>query len=562
MNKSGILCALLCAGVTHVGLAQTPSPECVSAAVQTRLTNGESPISIYNDCDSDASVLYGMEYLGGYIAYLNTNPGTNYGTGFVADLQDYSQEAIWLNYGSGYQSAGALQTGIGAGRANTALIVSKLGAPNPGADIPIYSYAAWISTLTRNGYNDWVLPSQDEMVQVVSNVIKPMGNCNVDGYWTSSEAIGNYRAAISVTCVPSSSPRMKNNGFGVRMIRYFGATSEMQTSQTPAFASLTLNGSLALAPGQQVVRLGFCIGGTAYPTTDAMRQASFTSPASFSMLIPYDEQLQGMGAYARACAIISENGNQQSVYGNQLSITYPQVVNTLAASSIGAFTANLGGQIVADTSGKRLGVGITIYQISGSTSTLAGAIGLRLNGTTAQGQFAAGLQPNSNYTYKATAYVYTADGSAITASYVGPEVAFQTGSPQTITVPTGLVDMRFTESEMAQVDYPANTKSVCSEVINRQTVCLGLQTNNARYLFLTPVDNSFETIVVKYVYVPNSNGRLVLSRTAAQTWSFWGIRYANGMTLDTTSQIITLTGEGSSPTNSTIKIPFSSIFTN
>lgn len=559
MKPSGLLCAWICACAAQIGVAQTPTPECTTQSVQTRLNNGESPISIYNDCDSDASVLYGREYLGGYIAYLNTSPGANYGTGFVADLQDYPQEAIWLNYGSGFQSAGALQTGIGAGRANTALIVSKLGAPNPGADIPIYSYAAWISTLTRNGYSDWVLPSQDEMVQVVSNVIKPMGVCNTDGYWTSSEAVGNYRAAISVTCVPSSSPRMKNNGFGVRMIRYFGATSDMQTSQTEAFASLTLNGSLMLAPGQQVVRLGFCIGGTPYPTVDAMRQATYSNPSSYTMLFNVDEQLQGLQAYARACAVVSENGNQLSVYGNQLTITYPQVVRTLDASAISAYTADLGGQIVADTTGKRLGVGVTVSRIDNGSATEIGSVSLRLNGTTAQGQFAEGLQPNTDYTYKATAYVYTADGSQITASYDGPEVAFRTGASQTVTAPAGLYDAQYTTAEMAQFTLPANTKTQCSVVVNRQTVCPVMVTNTARYVFLTPVDNQFETIVAKYEFT-TVNGRSVLNSAPSQTWSFWGVRYVRSMQINTTSQVITLTGEGSSPSQTTITIPWSALF--
>ncbi len=550
---------------TQISFADSLS--CTDESVQTRLDAGESPISIYNDCNSDISLLYGKGYQGGYIAYLNTEPGSAYGSGFVADKADFPKEAIWMNYGSIYQSANALQTGIGYGKQNTSLIVEKLGKPNSGEDIPPFNYAAWISTLSRDDYSNWYLPSLDEMYQVIKNVIKPMGNCNSDGYWTSSEVTGNYRAAYQVTCVPSSTRRSKNQAYAVRMIRNFSAAATMQTKQNEDFALLNLTGSLFKTQNQQIKSLGFCISNDEFPTTDNLQQTSSSDSApdsvSFSLRIPYNEAIQGNKAYARACAIISDNNGEVSVYGNQLSITYPQVVKTLAPTSINAYSANLGGQLVADTTGKILRIGITVYEVDNDTLKKVFGNSLRLSGDKAQGIVASGLNPNKSYQYMATAYIYSSDMSVITRSFNGPKISFQTPAPTKMSVtPPGLVSARFTTSEMKRFDFPEGTKSVCDEIINNQKVCPALSTSGAEYIFLSPNDNEWEIVVAKYIWTQTGNKKPTLSRNAADIWRFWGARYNDGVTLNNSAQTIIVTGESRNGTPSIITIQWSTIFGN
>jgi len=90
------------------------------------------------------------------------------------------------------QSAGIQWGGLGTliggmtndGKANTDAIVSALGAGT----------AAYLcKTLSINGYNDWFLPSQNELSDVFQN-LQASGHggipANVD-YWTSSELTAN-----------------------------------------------------------------------------------------------------------------------------------------------------------------------------------------------------------------------------------------------------------------------------------------------------------------------------------------------------------------------------------
>jgi hypothetical protein len=75
--------------------------------------------------------------------------------------------------------------GVGYGRINTAAIIAQSGPGN---------YAAsFADSYVRNGYDDWFLPSKDELDAVYrTHAVKGVPRIVKAGYWTSSENSANY----------------------------------------------------------------------------------------------------------------------------------------------------------------------------------------------------------------------------------------------------------------------------------------------------------------------------------------------------------------------------------
>jgi hypothetical protein len=93
----------------------------------------------------------GMAYGGGVIFYLD-NTGVH---GLIAATSDHS---IWAAWGCYPASIPGTSSEIGTGQTNTALIVAECGEPNRAARI--------CDDLVLNGFDDWFLPSQDELNQL------------------------------------------------------------------------------------------------------------------------------------------------------------------------------------------------------------------------------------------------------------------------------------------------------------------------------------------------------------------------------------------------------------
>jgi hypothetical protein len=94
---------------------------------------------------------------------------------------DQSSGIQWGGYGT---SVGGTSTGIGSGAANTAAIVARLGTGS--------SYAARLcADLELGGYDDWFLPSKDELNQMYQQR-GVIGGFASDKYWSSSEGSSSY----------------------------------------------------------------------------------------------------------------------------------------------------------------------------------------------------------------------------------------------------------------------------------------------------------------------------------------------------------------------------------
>ena len=133
-------------------------------------------------CKKDDSIVLsvGDSYQGGKIAHLLVNGNTGFDAnvqhGLIAALTDQSTGIIWWNGASSL--TGATATAYGTGNANTNTIVASQGAGN---------YAAKLcSDLVSGGYNDWYLPSKDELFILYTNRLL-IGNFENSNYWCSSE---------------------------------------------------------------------------------------------------------------------------------------------------------------------------------------------------------------------------------------------------------------------------------------------------------------------------------------------------------------------------------------
>ena len=136
--------------------------------------------------DSSCDLYIGQFYKGGYIFYLDAT-GCH---GLVAAPVDQSAGAEWGCIGT---SIGGTSAAVGTGQANTTAIVN--GCPTAGLA------ARLCDDLVYGGYDDWFLPSKDELNLMWENLADSDGNNSNSGpsdpnniggfevtfYWSSSE---------------------------------------------------------------------------------------------------------------------------------------------------------------------------------------------------------------------------------------------------------------------------------------------------------------------------------------------------------------------------------------
>ena len=122
--------------------------------------------------------------LGGIIAYILQvgDPGydANVQHGLVAATVDQSSGIIWSN-GAFNPTVGTSATVIGAGSTNTTMIINTLG------NVGTYP-AKLCRDYTGGGYNDWFLPSKDELNKLNLNRAL-IGLNTIPAYWSSSEGV-------------------------------------------------------------------------------------------------------------------------------------------------------------------------------------------------------------------------------------------------------------------------------------------------------------------------------------------------------------------------------------
>ena len=132
----------------------------------------------------------GMDYLGGKIAYILQagDPGYDASVphGLIAATEDQSLEIVWISGGSTQSTSvpGGTGTALGTGSSNTDNIIAQAVAAGNNT---LTSYAAGLARAHNGGgYNDWYLPSKDELNKLYLNRVA-IGGFATAYYWSSSE---------------------------------------------------------------------------------------------------------------------------------------------------------------------------------------------------------------------------------------------------------------------------------------------------------------------------------------------------------------------------------------
>lgn len=182
--------------------------------------NGE--MQVYNGTEwtnmigGDAALVYtpviGEFYQGGVVFYLDGSGG-----GLICAVSDQTS-AEWGC--SGTEITGADGSAIGTGAQNTIDIIAGCSTVGIAADI--------CANLSLNGYDDWFLPSKDELNEMYKNKSTINTTAGANGgssftsayYWSSTEG-GSYSAWTQNFSNGNQSIINKSNTAYVRAVRAF-----------------------------------------------------------------------------------------------------------------------------------------------------------------------------------------------------------------------------------------------------------------------------------------------------------------------------------------------------
>ncbi len=156
---------------------------------------------------------------GGFIFYINPNSATDgwkYLEAAPASTEWFGP--VWGGWGT--EVNGANETAIGTGKQNTIDIVAQYGDNEPYDGSSDYA-AKLCSDLVSGGYDDWFLPSKDELYQIYINLITSFigGFVSTGDYWSSSEIDGNNAWSMHVTATYHESSKAYTKY--VRAVRAF-----------------------------------------------------------------------------------------------------------------------------------------------------------------------------------------------------------------------------------------------------------------------------------------------------------------------------------------------------
>jgi hypothetical protein len=167
-------------------------------------------------------LVIGAYYGGGVIGYIYKPGDQGYvggeTHGIIVALTDQRTQSTWGCMG---KFIGGTSLQIGTGFTNTNAIVAGCNAPSNAA---LFCY-----NLGLNGYDDWYLPSADELLQCYKNRAQINATAVANGgtgfslayYWSSSELSSNSAASYNFSSNSPYSGRNKDSPSYLRAVRAF-----------------------------------------------------------------------------------------------------------------------------------------------------------------------------------------------------------------------------------------------------------------------------------------------------------------------------------------------------
>jgi len=150
------------------------------STVAQNITWATNTNSVFINSGATPTYTIGQSALGGKIAYINGGGSTGT-SGLVATVADISTSATWGCFGT--LITGADGTAIGTGNQNTIDIMAGCATAGIAARL--------CGDLVQGGYDDWYLPSKDELNQLYLNRVA-IGGFAFDPYLSSTEVSNNF----------------------------------------------------------------------------------------------------------------------------------------------------------------------------------------------------------------------------------------------------------------------------------------------------------------------------------------------------------------------------------